>query len=423
MLLEHARSGPWVREPLAPALAREMALVGGLLYATGGLLGLLTVVLPAWQGLHRGWVAGIAAVAIAVGAALLWSAGRVRLPPMLFVVAAGLGSVLITMAVWFGGGRGAAVFGVLYVFVAAFAFYYFPRWIAVSEIAVVAAGYALALAVRGDGGAFTQWLVVVGASAAGGALIGSLGQRNRALLVAEQATAAALEDIDRWRTTFLQAVAHDLRAPLSAVIGSLATLRDPGDRLPPDQRDEMLVHALSGAQRIRRILDDLLDMERIAAGDIRPRLQPTPLDQLVRSAIHNVDLDQHHINVSTEPVDVPVEAPKVERIIENLVANACRHTPPGTHVYVRVQRHSGGALLTVEDDGPGIPERVKASLFQPFHRGRPEHPVAHGSTGLGLALVARFTELHGGSVWVEDRPGGGACFRVLLPGTPEPSQR
>jgi signal transduction histidine kinase len=116
--------------------------------------------------------------------------------------------------------------------------------------------------------------------------------------------------------------------------------------------------------------------------------------------------------VATERLTAAVDAAKVERILENLLYNAYKHTPPGSRVWVRLAAEGEGALLAVEDEGPGIPPAFRESIFEPFQRG--EATDASG-TGIGLSLVARFAELHGGRAWVEERAGGGASFRVFLP--------
>jgi len=116
-----------------------------------------------------------------------------------------------------------------------------------------------------------------------------------------------------------------------------------------------------------------------------------------------------------QPVVVDVDGAKVERIVENLLANAAKYTPPEAHIWVQVQKVNAGAMVVVEDDGPGIPDDLKEAVFETFRQG-PNVPAHAPGVGVGLSLVARFAELHGGRAWVEDRPGGGASFRVFLPG-------
>jgi signal transduction histidine kinase len=126
-------------------------------------------------------------------------------------------------------------------------------------------------------------------------------------------------------------------------------------------------------------------------------------------------LEGRQVDVDAGRVAVAVDAPKVERMLENLLSNAARHTPPDSHIWVRVTAEDGGAMLVVEDDGPGVPDDMKKAIFEAFQRG--SDAAGLPGTGIGLSLVARFAELHGGRAWVEDRPGGGASFRVFLPNT------
>jgi two-component system sensor histidine kinase KdpD len=109
---------------------------------------------------------------------------------------------------------------------------------------------------------------------------------------------------------------------------------------------------------------------------------------------------------------VDVDPTMTERIIENLMNNAARHTPPGTPIHVEVVEQKGGVIVVVEDEGPGVDDELKATIFEPFAQGE----NARGGVGIGLSLVGRFADLHGGSAHVEDRDGGGARFIVVLPG-------
>jgi signal transduction histidine kinase len=137
------------------------------------------------------------------------------------------------------------------------------------------------------------------------------------------------------------------------------------------------------------------------------------MGELVRRVVDETDVGGRFLQVDVAPLEVVADGAKVERIVENLVVNASRHTPEGSHIWVRVSPLEDGIVITVEDDGPGVPDDLKGSVFLPFHQGTRinEH---HPGTGIGLSLVADFARLHGGRAWVEDRTGGGASFQVFL---------
>jgi signal transduction histidine kinase len=152
---------------------------------------------------------------------------------------------------------------------------------------------------------------------------------------------------------------------------------------------------------------------------IEPDREPVDLSAVVARVVREGAYPPDHpIRVEADPILVEVDRAKVERIVDNLVANAIRHTPPGTPVTVRVRYDDDGALLSVEDEGLGIPTDLKAVIFEPFRQGTDAADL--GGVGIGLSLVRRFARLHGGDAWVEDRPHGGAAFRVFLPGVVTP---
>jgi signal transduction histidine kinase len=121
----------------------------------------------------------------------------------------------------------------------------------------------------------------------------------------------------------------------------------------------------------------------------------------------------HPIALRTQLAHAAVDAPKVERIVDNLLVNAVRHTPIGTEIAVRVEPDGGGFVIAVDDRGPGVAREDREAIFEVFRRGARSDHVA--GAGIGLSLVAQFTALHGGRAWVQDNPGGGASFRVFLP--------
>src|SRR6266540_3435250 len=173
----------------------------------------------------------------------------------------------------------------------------------------------------------------------------------------------------------------------------------------------------SSARKLDRLLADLLDLDRLDRPTVTAERVRVDLGELVGQIVNEAGpelLDGRPVKLETRPLPLWVDAPKVERIVENLLANAARHTPPGTPVWVRVEPHDRGAVLVVEDAGPGVPAELREAIFQPFRQG--PNPAAYApGLGVGLTLVHRFAELHGGRAWVEDGPGHGASFRVLLP--------
>jgi signal transduction histidine kinase len=233
----------------------------------------------------------------------------------------------------------------------------------------------------------------------------------------EREAARQLRTLDEMKNTFLSAVSHELRTPLTIILGSALTLeRDDADLSHEDAQD--LVRRLAAnARKLERLLSDLLDLDRLSRGIVEPKRRQTDVGELVRSFIEGAEyLSGRGVTVEAEPLLVAVDAAKVERIVENLVANTVRHTESGTHIWVRVVPKDGGVLIAVEDAGPGIPADLREQIFEPFRQGPSRRSAASPGVGIGLSLVAGFAELHGGRAWVEERAGGGSSFRVYLPG-------
>jgi PAS domain S-box-containing protein len=233
----------------------------------------------------------------------------------------------------------------------------------------------------------------------------------------EREAAQRLRALDEMKNTFLEAVSHDLRTPLTSILGSALTLEQTQLDIPREDALD-LVHRIAGnARKLERLLGDLLDLDRLQRGIISPQRRPTNLQELVGRAVDETENPHgREIRIDVAPLVASVDGAKVERIIENLVSNALRHTPENADIWVRADGRDGGVLLVVEDDGPGIPEELKEEIFEPF-RQAPGSAAEHSpGVGVGLSLVRRFAELHGGRAWVEDRDGGGASFHVFLPG-------
>lgn len=230
----------------------------------------------------------------------------------------------------------------------------------------------------------------------------------------EHATAEQLREVDAMRVAFLSAVSHELRTPLSVTLGFAKTLEQKFSVLRPEVAKEMISRIATSSEKLMKMLLDLLDMDRLSRGVLEPNRAPTDLKKIVDEVISSVELNGRRVVVDVDPVSAAVDAVQVERVLENLIANALKHTPEDTSVWIRLEKDKDNILLTVEDNGPGVPDQLKDVIFEPFRQG----DATHGpGTGIGLSLVAKFAELHGGRAWVEDSPHGGACFRVMLPVT------
>lgn len=223
-----------------------------------------------------------------------------------------------------------------------------------------------------------------------------------------------LRDVDRWKDAFLAAAAHDLRSPLSVVRSGAGTLLAHPD-LDPEEVRFLAERIDRQAGRLSTLLDDLLDLDRFTRGAVQAERRHTEVRALAERVIEQLPVDEHPIKVTGREVIAELDAPRVEQIVQNLVGNAVAHTPPGTPIRVDVAGGAEQVAITVEDEGPGIPDDVRDDLLLPFVSAA-SHDADRSGTGIGLSLVDLFARLHGGRTQVEDRPGGGARFVVELPG-------
>jgi PAS domain S-box-containing protein len=242
--------------------------------------------------------------------------------------------------------------------------------------------------------------------------------RLRQALDTEVEASNRLRAVHEMQNSFLQAVSHDLRTPLTSIVGSALTLeRDEGD-LDAGIAKDLIRSVAANARKLHRLLTNLLDLDRMSRGILEPNRNLVDLTRIARGVMEETAADAERVKlVTTDPVMATVDAAQVERIIENLVTNAMRYTPADTLIWIRLEEEENGILIVVEDSGPGVSPELHDTIFQPFQQG--DEVVSHSpGVGIGLSLVARFAQLHGGRAWVEDREGGGASFRVYLPDSP-----
>ena len=233
----------------------------------------------------------------------------------------------------------------------------------------------------------------------------------------ERQAAEGLRHVDQLRRLFLQAVSHELRTPLTTVLGFASTLASHSGELAPDQVAHLAQRMVRQAERIEQLLDDLLDVERLSRGVLNLQREDHDLAEVVTDVL--ADLDEPDVEVTAVRSPIAIDRGKIERVIVNLVTNARRHAGQDAHIRIDVAPSGEGAVLTVEDDGPGVPDDLKDVVFEPFAQGPSSRAYASPGTGIGLTLVAEFVRLHGGSARIEDAEGGGARFVIALPSAPE----
>ena len=234
----------------------------------------------------------------------------------------------------------------------------------------------------------------------------------------ERVEAERLRTEDEVKTTFLHAVSHDLRTPLAAILGLAVTLEREDLTLEPREARDLAHRIAQNARRLDRMVGDFLDFERLARGVAEPNYTSVDVGALLREIVAANELvSDRKLTLEIAPATVRADAAMLERIVENLLGNTAKHTPASARIWVRMTPWDDGVEIVVEDEGPGVPDADKERIFEPFRQGSAS---ATGS-GVGLALVARFAEMHDGGAWVEDRPGGGASFHVTI--ASEPAER
>jgi two-component system sensor histidine kinase KdpD len=239
----------------------------------------------------------------------------------------------------------------------------------------------------------------------------------RRRLAREAASAQTLAAADNMRTALLTAVSHDLRTPLAAAKASISTLRDPELFVSAADRAELLEAAEESLDRLTRLVENLLDMSRLQAGAVTPRLAPATVEDIIPLAIDDVPDAAGRVRIEPPEPGTPdalIDAPLVERIIANLVANAVTHTD--SPVTVTVSALGAHVEVRVIDRGPGIPEEDRNLVFRPFQRLGDRDNTS--GVGLGLALSRGLAEAMGGTLLPEETPGGGITMVLSLPAAP-----
>jgi signal transduction histidine kinase len=228
----------------------------------------------------------------------------------------------------------------------------------------------------------------------------------------------ALEELEALKETLAQTLVHDLKNPLAAILANL-------DLLERSSHDETVGRlsrrCRSAAGRMHRMILDLLDVAGLEEGRLKLQTDPADAVPIVRRAAEDLDPTARARNVrieveaSDQPCPIVADLSVLHRVVENLITNAVEHTPAGGRVVIRVGPRDEGVEIAVADEGPGIPEPHRERVFEKFARLELRKAGVSGNRGLGLTFCRLAVEAHGGTIWVDDAPGGGALFRTLLP--------
>jgi len=235
----------------------------------------------------------------------------------------------------------------------------------------------------------------------------------REQLMEDATRAQVLERVDEQRSALLRSVSHDLRTPLASIRAVASDLRD-GAVYDDGTRKELLDMVCDEAERLDRIVGNLLSLSRIEAGALTPERQAFAVDELVAERLRRLAPLFKDVRVQ---VDIPADLPfvdgdytQLDQVVTNLLENAARHAPPGSLVRISAANRDEMVEIRFEDAGIGVPEWERQRIFEPFRKGEGSR-----SSGVGLAICKAIVEAHGGTIDVERTPGGGATFVVTLP--------
>ena len=245
----------------------------------------------------------------------------------------------------------------------------------------------------------------------------------RVALVDEAEAATVRARTEEMRSSLLSAVSHDLRTPLAAITGAATTLRERPERLSDPDRRELLETICEEAEHLERLVANLLEMTRLEAGAAPLQREWVPLDELLGGALYRLD---HRLARRQVNIEIPESLPLIsadpvllEQVFYNLFDNAGKYSPEGSPIDVNARMSDSRVTITVADRGRGLPPGNERNVFEKFYRG--PHSGVQGA-GLGLAICRAIVEAHEGTITAEQRPGGGALFRLELPLSAESPQ-
>jgi two-component system sensor histidine kinase KdpD len=240
---------------------------------------------------------------------------------------------------------------------------------------------------------------------------------DRARLDARARLAQLDAETNQLRAAMFSSVTHDFRTPLASIKAGVTSLLDPSVEHDPAQERELLTTILEETDRLNRLVGNILDLARIRAGALIPARNEAGLDEIAEVVVARLVPRLGDVRVVLDIDDdvpsVAVDEMQLDQVMTNLLENAARHSPPGGEVLVSIEAVEDRVAVRVRDRGPGVPADDRERVFEAFYRGAsiPDSP----GTGLGLAIANAIVTAHGGRIWTEDTPGGGATFAFEIP--------
>lgn len=225
--------------------------------------------------------------------------------------------------------------------------------------------------------------------------------------------------VERMKNEFISVVSHELRTPLTAIRGSLGLLEGGVVGELPEDAAKMISIAISNADRLVRLINDILDVERIESRKAPMEMRPCELRELLGATRELLETAaaEAGLKLDVHPIAAPLVADpdRIIQVLVNLIGNAIKFSPPGGTIEVEGEQHDGRVVVRIRDQGPGIPADKQAEIFDRFAQADSADARAKGGSGLGLAIARAIVEQHGGRIWVQSVEGEGSTFAFELP--------
>ena len=226
-----------------------------------------------------------------------------------------------------------------------------------------------------------------------------------------------LKELDNLKNEFITTVSHDIRSPLTSIMGYVNLIERSGE--VNEQQSEFIEHVKQSADSITELINDLLDLGRVE-GTVEENIQPLSISPIIQETVEaykNQINDRKQVVSVLAPEDLPLingNSLQIRQMMDNLLGNAIKYTPVGGLISVSAEQEDGQVIIQVSDSGPGIPVEEHAKIFQKFYRSKNVDKSVPG-TGLGLAITKTIVDNHHGRVWVNSHIGSGSTFVVMLP--------